>query len=1156
MRILASSVMILILIFQINTLLAQGKPYEGPNDPAGDKAAEREAYMDGNRVFLYFQNTTELGKWIAGVGEPLWSRWPNNTDGQRMLDGAAFMIGAQVFIDPDGVPVTSLAEIETRNDLDTLHFLQTSYREEMDTDPTGTIEWGFYPVFGYFNEAYDSPAMSNDPASWPPDGWPAVGNTLKWPGEWNGKFGRGISYADLETYYVVNDAQDQEYLGFEDQVKYYPRPGVFIGDQRPEVTIQKGSPWGGIGTRVEVRGFQWSNVEARDILFWEYKIANISDYDLPKLAIGFWVDNGIGGESSDEIGFFNRQIDMVYSWDIDGVGRGGGQTGIMGFAYLETPSRSFDGIDNDEDGLVDENRGNLATTFVGPTDGISDIDKFLQTYNLKFEDLHDHWDADEDQDWQDGNDANGNNTYAYFNEATNSWIPENGEYAGDDVGIDGIGPGAINYNGPDNDGSEGNGKPDYVQGIGSEPNFASTDISEGDMIGLTSFRLFPVPSHSFDYRWLRGDESMWDLIGEDSTLEFLGNISNLIMTFAAGPFSLYQGREDRVSIAELHAYDELAGLNSSEYTAPALFTQKHRAQVIYEKDYRFSTPPLMPKLSAYMGNKKVVLSWDDLAETKTRDPLINNINDFEGYKLYKATTYNFEDAPPLYDGFGNRIGSLPIFQCDLIDNISGFANYGLINGAAFYLGEDSGIRNYYVDEDIEEGKTYYYALVAYDFGNEEINLRPIENTFQIFIDEDSSIVYISENVQIINQSISGNDYTLDVDAISEPIGTAEISLNIGDLNSIKKDREYLLMFDVDTLEADSRNPYHLIYVNNGYKIVDKVNNSFIVYQEDPSNYIFQNLIATNVEDHGNIYRFNPNGIASNLFDGIQMSIPNPVDFAEYDPDNSGWKAGSGQINVDLNNDEIPPFPWQYEINFTNDDSVFVSKATGSRFYDQYGKRFRSSEILLNQAYSFYVTNKSFRDSVGDYPKLEMIVHDQNLNGIYDQNEDRILVGFINTEDQVNPSTRWVAAAFSIDFKNISESDFPVSGDTYRINYIRPFLSTDSIEFIADPKLVSTLDNQEPLLVNQFHLYQNYPNPFNPITNIKFSIPSPSDLKLSIYNVMGQLVRELVNEYKTVGHHTVKWDGLNDKGLKVSSGIYFYNIQTSSFTKTKKMILLK
>ncbi len=180
---------------------AQFTPYDGPDDPAGDIAAERTGFMTGNRVFLFFRNTTELSDHVHGVTT---SKWPNNLEGTKMTDGIALLIGARVYVENGSTPVTDPGEIRTRTDLDTLYFCQSSYREFMDMDPSGTVEWGFYPVFGYFNELSETPAMSNRPDSWPPPGWPAYGNQLIWPGEWNGRFGRGIMKADQECYFVVN----------------------------------------------------------------------------------------------------------------------------------------------------------------------------------------------------------------------------------------------------------------------------------------------------------------------------------------------------------------------------------------------------------------------------------------------------------------------------------------------------------------------------------------------------------------------------------------------------------------------------------------------------------------------------------------------------------------------------------------------------------------------------------------------------------------------------------------------------------------------------------------------------------------------------------------------------------------------------------------
>ncbi len=86
---------------------------------------------------------------------------------------------------------------------------------------------------------------------------------------------------------------------------------------------------------------------------------------------------------------------------------------------------------------------------------------------------------------------------------------------------------------------------------------------------------------------------------------------------------------------------------------------------------------------------------------------------------------------------------------------------------------------------------------------------------------------------------------------------------------------------------------------------------------------------------------------------------------------------------------------------------------------------------------------------------------------------------------------------------------------------------------------------------EFSLGQNYPNPFNPITEISFGLPDAADVKLDIYNLMGQKVATLIDDRREAGHHVVQWDG-----SQVASGIYLYRLKAGSFTETKKMLLLK
>ncbi len=91
---------------------------------------------------------------------------------------------------------------------------------------------------------------------------------------------------------------------------------------------------------------------------------------------------------------------------------------------------------------------------------------------------------------------------------------------------------------------------------------------------------------------------------------------------------------------------------------------------------------------------------------------------------------------------------------------------------------------------------------------------------------------------------------------------------------------------------------------------------------------------------------------------------------------------------------------------------------------------------------------------------------------------------------------------------------------------------------------------------EYALEQNYPNPFNPSTKIAFALPKAGKVEVSVFNVLGQEVNTLISEEMGAGNHTVEWDGRNNTGGSVSSGIYFYRIVAGDFSQTKKMLMLK
>ena len=1131
---------ILYLIFFSSLIFSQGKKYAGPEDSAGDIAAEREGYMTGNRIFLYFRNNTELSDWPKSNV----SRWPNNLNGVKMVDGIGLLVGAKVYIkdDPttqiDSTVVTDPLQIATGEGLHTLYYLQTSYREEMDVNTAGTFEYGLYPAFGYFNETSEYPAMSNRPSSWPPNGWPSTGTTTKWPGEWDGRFGRGVRYADLETYFVANDAQDQEYLGLADRVRYYPRGDKKIGELRDNITIGKDNPWGGIGIRVEARGFQWNNPQARDAIFWEYNISNISNYDLTEVAFGYWVDNAIGNDGSDELAYFNTDLDMSYSWDINGIGLGGLPTGTMGFAYLESPGMAYDNIDNDDDGILDEKRDNVAVSKVGPTDGIYDLQKFLSFYKLEESDLVEHWDADEDQDWQDGEDLNNDGVYQIT------------EYYGDDIGIDGVAPGELNYNGPDE--GEGNHRPDYVEGIGAEPNFAVTDVSESDMIGLTAFRLFPVPSHaqSNSTRWFKNDKAMWELIGENILEEYIDNISNLIEVFASGPFPLYKGRTERISMSELHSYDPLEGLNSSSHIAPALYELKKIVQVIYEKDYRFAQPPKMPTLTATPADGKVILTWDNVSDTKTRDPFLGNINDFEGYKVFRATDKYFSDAEVITDGYGTPMFMKPIFQCDIKDGKFGFTDFGLVNGTGYNLGSDTGISHVFVDENVMNGRTYYYGLVAYDYGAPNIGpgISPSENNVVVELNEAEEVRSVGKNVAIVTPFKNAAGYIPPDITInqSNTSGGGVVTPSVLARSSIKKSHQYKVTFGIDTVANLPKYDYGLIYTTNSITVTDK-NENAVVYQDSPEKFTGSNLI--NVDSLGYWTLKTDAPFDTDVFDGLQLNIDMPYETGTFDFANSGWVTGSGILRVVPSIRESSYMPWDYDIIFSSNSTIYTTTTKSkSGFKDALDARISTNQILLGQSFDFYVKNETLVKPDGNHVLMDMVVYDVNSNGLYDKYEDKVLVG------GMNDNGRWAGTVFVIDFNLASSATYPRSDDIFRVKFSRPFWKDDFIEFTVNTyeginadSLSKTMDEirvvpnpyvatnvMEPAVSNQF-LNQRRQLMF---TNI------PAKAVLKIFTISGILIKEIkINNSPERG--IIHWDMLTKEGLEIAAGMYLYHVEAET-----------
>tara|TARA_B110000116_G_scaffold222363_1_gene201158 strand:+ start:576 stop:2249 length:1674 start_codon:yes stop_codon:yes gene_type:complete len=110
-------------------------------------------------------------------------------------------------------------------------------------------------------------------------------------------------------------------------------------------------------------------------------------------------------------------------------------------------------------------------------------------------------------------------------------------------------------------------------------------------------------------------------------------------------------------------------------------------------------------------------------------------------------------------------------------------------------------------------------------------------------------------------------------------------------------------------------------------------------------------------------------------------------------------------------------------------------------------------------------------------------------------------------------------------------------------------------YVSDELTTKDEDDTEIIPIT-YLLHQNYPNPFNPITSLRYDLPEDGVVNITIYDIMGRIVKTLVNDSQTAGYKSIQWNAANDRNESVSAGLYLYTIQAGEFRQTKKMVLLK
>jgi hypothetical protein len=629
----------------------------------------------------------------------------------------------------------------------------------------GGIMWTLEPKPGYADDEHDEVAISTDldndgdgkPDSWP-SFWPDQPNWIKPDGSpfWNGYFGKGVMAADQESYFVMDDSEDAEF-------NYYKQgegPRVFM----PDSTIPQRY---GAGLDVSVRGLQWSHFLAEDIIYWLYKVENAGEKNYQKVSFGMMVGTLSGGrcndyiDAQDDLSYFDNQDDITYSWDAPPSYSPcfDGPVGYAGYAYLESPGNPYDGVDNDGDSdnpspqleesffqkihydigdkivLIEKDtyERSIYTIKKFPDTVFTTGKRIILTSNNQLEEvvgniIDDNLNGVIDEDYfthyynrinrGEGFEPLPPLKYVDYITGAGSNDPLIDERRDDGIDNDGDWKAALHDVG--RDGVAGTG--DYGEGDGSptngEPNFDKVDVNESDQIGLTSFNYFTPPGKvrmSDDYDWSsRTPGDLWNRQTPGNYDEIVLEPADGDFIYGAGYFPLPSGRSGSFSMALLFGEDFEDILNN-----------KKTNQQIYDNNYQFTRPPDKPTVHAVEGDGKVTLYWDNAAENSI-DPVLGK--DFEGYKIYRATDIGFNEVNTITNAKGVKYFYEPIAIFDKKDGIKGFyrGDASFTGGVSFNLGNDSGLQHTYTDTTVNNGMTYYYAVVSYDHGDASTGIFPAE----------------------------------------------------------------------------------------------------------------------------------------------------------------------------------------------------------------------------------------------------------------------------------------------------------------------------------------------------------------------------------------------------------------------------------------------
>ena len=189
--------------------------------------------------------------------------------------------------------------------------------------------------------------------------------------------------------------------------------------------------------------------------------------------------------------------------------------------------------------------------------------------------------------------------------------------------------------------------------------------------------------------------------------------------------------------------------------------------------------------------------------------------------------------------------------------------------------------------------------------------------------------------------------------------------------------------------------------------------------------------------------------------------------------------------------------------------------------------------------------------VSNYPALTRLWCENNQLTSLDVSNNTSLTQLHCNNNQLSGTMPESICNLSIDFSD--SAVFNISNNQFCSPYPSCVEEYIGYQDTTNCNQVSIFDETLPITYN---LYNAYPNPFNPVTSLNYGLPEDGLVNIIIYDMIGRIVKTLVNSSQTAGYKSIKWNATNDRNEPVSAGLYLYTIQAGEFRQTKKMVLLK